>query len=170
MQGMFKNPLVLALLASVLLNGVLIGKTISPERHGPRANRGAAEHIPPGPGGRLNALPRYLSTEQRIKFDLAAKASGRQDVYAVWQELKDARKAVMDNVRARPYDPAAVRTAMAEVRAKADALAALSDESIASFLESRTAEERTEILRAMNRRGGKRKGARDRRGPKGERR
>lgn len=173
MQGLFKNPLVLALLASVLLNGVLIGKAMSPKpaTDGPVA--GQTDMRPRGGPSRLETLPRYLSPEQRARFDEMTKASGRKDVRKAFSDLRAARKTVNELLRADTLDSPALRAAMADVRTKAIALAELSDESIAAFLETSTAQERKDILEAMKRKGG-RKGGRGpggrKDGPKGERR
>lgn len=170
MQGLFKNPLVLALLASVLLNGVLIGKSLSPkpdQAEGPdtRPNIQA-----PGPQsrGRLENLPRYLTPEQRERFDTAAKASGQKNVREAFKDMRRAHRTVGETLRAEPFDSAALRAATADVREKSTALASASDESIAAFLDSATPEERAEILTAM--RMGERKGRKgERGGQKGER-
>jgi|GEM_PF-3090293 len=167
MQGLFKNPLVLALLGSVLLNGVLIGKTLSGK---PAPDRPAAERPdmrPRGGQARLENLPRHLSPEQRLKFDAAAKSSGRSDVRAAFKELRAARKAVLDLAQADPLDAGALRAAMQDARAKAERLSVLSDEAITAWLLSADAQERQDAIKAMKRAG--RKGRRGG-GPKGERR
>ena len=167
MQGLFKNPLVLALLGSVLLNGVLIGKTLSGK---PAPDRPAAERPDVrlrGGQARLENLPRHLTPEQRLKFDTLAKSSGRSDVRAAFKELRDARKAVLELAQADPLDAGALRAAMQNARTKADRLSELSDEAITAWLLSADANERQDAIKAMRRTGrgkGKRGG-----GPKGER-
>ena len=164
MQGMFKNPLVLALLASVLINGVLIGKAMTPKPDRPsgQSARSQPGSPPPGARNRLDALPRYLSPEQRARFDEAAKASGRKDMRKAFTDLRRARKTVNDLAKTDPFDGEKLRAAMADVREKSNALSLLSDNTIAAFLETATAEERIEIITAMRKAG--RKG---RKGPKG---
>ena len=171
MQGMFKNPLVLALLASVLLNGVLIGKAMSPK---PDPQHPAAERPndmrPRSRQVKLENLPRHLTPEQRLKFDVAAKASGRADVRAAFKELRAARRNVINLAAADPLDRTQLRAAMQDARTKAAALAELSDEAIATWLETADTAERQDAIKAMKRagrRGGK--GKRGDRGPKPER-
>ncbi len=167
MQGLFKNPLVLALLGSVLLNGVLIGKTLSGKQAPDRPVAERPDMRPRGGQARLENLPRHLSPEQRLKFDVAAKSSGRDDVRAAFRELRASRKTVLDLAQADPLDADALRAAMKDARAKTDRLSELSDKAITAWLLSADAQERRDAIKAMKRAGrgkGKRGG-----GPKGER-
>ena len=157
-----KNPLVIALLASVLLNGILLGLTLAPKPQTATAQTPArsAQHVTP----RYEDLPRYLRGDQRRAFDRFVRDTYGDELGQARKSLLDSRRTLGDALRAEPYDSSAVEAAMADVRAARTLVASISDKALNDFTRQIEPEARAEMLRRLSRRDrkdGKRGGRRD---------
>lgn len=139
------NPWIVALLVSVLLNGVLIG---AGARHwlAPSAPTSLQTG---GPGGGFNlrafvaALPEDHRAEAR-RLVLDQRQALRADVRAAGQARRQAYQAVT----AEPFDPEAAAAALERARQARAVVEARAEAIILEVADELTAEERTDALRA----------------------
>lgn len=160
----FKNPLVIALLGSVLLNGILLGLTLAPKptlsADTPPA-RSAQQSSP-----RYEDLPRYLRGDQRRTFDRFVRETYGPQLRQARETLAEERHALGEALRAEPYNQDAVTSAMAGVRDARAELAQVTDLALNDFTAQLDSDARAQMLRRLSRRDRK-EGRRDeRRGPK----
>lgn len=117
--------LIVALVVSVAINLVILGTII-----GHRAAHGG----PPGPVvGERGQFPRgmtplgpldhaFRTVPEELRPRIRERLAGeREAVRAQVRAVRDARRAVADALSARPFDPAAAETALAELRRQNDA-------------------------------------------------
>jgi len=156
----FKNPLVIALLASVLLNGILLGLTLAPKPD--TTTTASTARSAPLTQPRYEDLPRYLRGDQRRAFDQFIRGTYGADLSEARKSLLDSRKSLGEALRAEPYDAGAVEAAMAHSQ-----VALISDRALNEFTTQIEPEARAEMLRRLSRRDrmngkrGGRRGARD---------
>ena len=130
------NIWIALLLASVLLNGVLIGASAhrwlnddGPSRASIRADADDAASVK---GFEPRSFFRAVPEEYRGEL-LEQMANSRDEVYALMRDLGDKRRAVRDVLTSEPFDPEAAALALSEAR---DARARLEQRSEALILEA----------------------------------
>jgi len=113
------NIWIALLLASVLLNGLLIGSSAhrwfnddGPSRASIRADAANAESVK---GFEPRSFFRAVPEEYRREL-FEHMAGSRDEVYALMRELGDKRRAVRDVLTTEPYDPEAAAQALVEAR------------------------------------------------------
>jgi len=114
------TPWVVALLLSILANGVMLGVVLQATTDGPRA--GSHHMRGDGPPSRrggdgfnfrafIGALPDDARDDARTLLD-----AQREDLRALFRQTREAQIAAQDAVAAEPYDPDRVRRAFDELR------------------------------------------------------
>ena len=154
----FKNPLAIALLGSVLINGVLLGalatkhkiRKVHTQAHW-QAQGQAQAHSRPKRAGRADELPHLLNPKERKRFDQLARQTVGTDMQEARKQLQKSRESLNRAMRAETFDPDALSAAMATVRANRNAIAQISDRAISSYLEQASPDERIKILQRMSR-------------------
>lgn len=158
----FKNPLAIALLGSVLINGVLLGalatkhkiRKVHTQAHWQaqgQAQGQAQAHSRPKRAGRADELPHLLNPKERKRFDQLARQTVGTDMQEARKQLQKSRESLNRAMRAETFDPDALSAAMATVRANRNAIAQISDRAISSYLEQASPDERIKILQRMSR-------------------
>lgn len=130
------NIWIALLLASVLLNGVLIGASAhrwfnddGPSRASIRADADDAASVK---GFEPRSFFRAVPEEYRSEL-FEQMADSRDEVYALMRDLGDKRRAVRDVLTSEPFDPEAATQALSEAR---DARARLEQRTEALILEA----------------------------------
>lgn len=130
------NIWIALLLASVLLNGVLIGASAhrwfnddAPSRASIRADADDAASVK---GFEPRSFFRAVPEDYRREL-FEQMADSRDEVYALMRDLGDKRRAVRDVLTSEPFDPEAAAQALSEAR---DARARLEQRTEALILEA----------------------------------
>ena len=130
------NIWIALLLASVLLNGVLIGASAhrwfhddGPSRASIRADAADAASVK---GFEPRSFFRAVPEEYRREL-FEHMAGSRDEVYALMRDLGDKRRAVREVLTSEPYDPEAAAEALTEAR---EARAALEQRTEALILDA----------------------------------
>lgn len=142
------NVWIVLLIASVLLNGVLIG---AGARHWFAPAREPAAQAPvSGPvmmrghfsmRAFMRALPEAQRAEARERFE-----SARTDMRTLGREAMTARRTASEALRAQPFDAEAASQAMAEARAARARMEARSEALILEILDTMEPEAREAVL------------------------
>jgi uncharacterized membrane protein len=98
----------------------------------------------------LEALPRFLTPEQRRDFNHQMRGTQRKEMRAALRDLQKARIEVMTLSRAPTIDMPALRAAMEAMHEARTNMAAISDGYVAQYLSGLTEAERQQIFTAMD--------------------
>ena len=158
MNGRTRLLLIASLALNLFLAG-LIGSALlldrkpekEPHRHGRRSFWAAAEQLDPAQRDAFRQVLRQKAEEARPRL----------------QALRQARRDAAAAMAAEPYDPEAVRLALARARTEELALRGGVEEAVVSFAATLDQEDRAVLGQALRRRPG---GPRRDMGPKPERR
>lgn len=137
-----------ALVASVLVNGVMLGVIAAGAASGLRLSRGEPPEIVEPVSMRMlrGGVPPEARQEMERRFQEQARESR-----ALMEAARNADQAVLDALTAEEFDPEAARAAFAETRQARDALEARAHELLITLFSNMSHEARVEMVERRGR-------------------